>query len=89
MLPLPVMVSSPPIPSNSLKVPLLPTLKFAGLVNPVAPKLAAVYMSAKLVPRTDSIERSVSLPMDVSPVTIPVVMLTMIPDVTVLVKVGA
>jgi hypothetical protein len=42
VLPLPTMLSLPPMPSNSLKVPLLPTLLTDGLRLPAAPKPVAL-----------------------------------------------
>src|SRR5438067_13381711 len=50
VLPLPVIVSSPPSPSNWLKVPLFPALLTAGSRKPEAPKLVATYVSANMVP---------------------------------------
>ena len=71
VLPLPVMVSLPPRPSNWLKVPLLPMLR-----APTVPNVLASYVSLKLVPWIASIERSVSLPTEASPVAVPAPMLT-------------
>lgn len=71
---MPVMVSLPPMPLNSLKVPFEP-----ALVLPL-PKPVASNVSALFDPRTDSTESNVSVPtVAASPVTIPAARFTLMP----------
>jgi hypothetical protein len=82
VLPLPVIVSLPPSPSNSLKAaPLAFTPALPALVLD-AVKPVASNVSAKAVPRTASTDRSVSVPILASPVTLPAARLTLIPAAT-------
>ena len=58
----------------------VPTLLTNASRKPAAPKLLALNVSAKFVPRIPSTERRVSVPIAASPVTIPNARLTLIPE---------
>ena len=79
---MPVIVSLPPSPSNSLKAaPLAFTPALPAFVL-VAVKPVALNVSAKSVPRMASTDMSVSVPTAASPVTMPAASATLMPAVT-------
>ena len=77
MLPLPVMALLPPSPWNLLKVAVAADVRRAG-----ATKAGGVISVVEVRAGNHSIERSVSLPTVVLPVTIPAAMSTLMPAVT-------